>query len=138
MVPDKLVHSDPDEVFEFLSTQGPMLQNLDTIKTEMVSQKALKVDAGSATVVSFGASAAYLLWLIRGGSLLSSFLSIFPAWKSMDPLPVLDSFEESRKRRKGKLDDDESLESLVEQSNQNTGTALAVRESSPETSGETS
>jgi len=98
----------------------------------MESQKALKVDAGSATVVSFSASAAYLIWLIRGGSLLSSLLSIFPAWKSIDPLPVLESFEQSRKRRKGKIDDDESLESLVAKSNQNTGTALAVREPAPE------
>jgi len=138
MVPDKLVHTVPDEVFTFLSPQGPMLQNLDTIKTDMTSQKELKVDAGSATVVSFGASAAYLIWLIRGGSLLSSLLSIFPAWKSMDPLPVLDSFEESRKRRKGKIDDDESLESLVEKSNQNTETALALRKPAPETSGEIS
>jgi hypothetical protein len=112
-----------------------MLQNLDTIKNDMVSQKKLKVDAGSATVVSFGASAAYLIWLLRGGSLLSSFLSIFPAWKSMDPLPVLESFEESRKRRNGKADDDESLESLVEKSNQNPDNALVVRKPGIETSG---
>jgi len=136
MIPDKLVHTDPDEVFTFLAPQSPMLQNLDTIKKDMVSQKALKVDAGSATVVSFGASAAYLIWLIRGGSLLSSLLSIFPAWRTIDPLPVLESFEESRKRRKGKIDDDESLESLVEKSNQNTSTALAVRNPASETSGE--
>jgi hypothetical protein len=132
MVPDKRVNTVPDEVFKFLSPQGPMLQNLDAIKSDMESQKALKVDAGSATVVSFSASAAYLIWLIRGGSLLSSLLSIFPAWKSIDPLPVLESFEQSRKRRKGKIDDDESLESLVAKSNQNTGTALAVREPAPE------
>ena len=68
---------------------------------------------------SFSASAAYLVWLLRGGSLMSSLLSIFPAWKSMDPLPVLESFEKSRKKRKGEIDDDESLESLVEKSNQN-------------------
>ena len=76
-----------------------MLNNLDTVKSEMASQTLLKVAAGSATVVSFGASAAYFIWLLRGGSLLSSLLSIFPAWKSMDPLPVLDSFENSRKRK---------------------------------------
>jgi len=132
-VPDQQVKTVPDEVFAFLAPQGPMLQNLDAIKSEMGSQKAFMVEAGSATVVSLGASAAYLIWLIRGGSLLSSMLSIFPAWKSMDPLPVLESFENSRKRRRRKIDDDESLESLVEKSNQNTRTALAVREPVPET-----
>jgi hypothetical protein len=138
MVPDKPVHTVPDQVFTFLSPQSPLLQNLDTIKSDIASQKALKLDAGSATVVSFGASAAYLIWLIRGGSLLSSFLSMFPAWKSMDPIPVLESFEKSQKRRKGKTEDEESLESLVEKSNQNPDRALAVKEPGPDTSGEIS
>jgi flagellar basal body-associated protein FliL len=97
-----------------------MLKNLDTVKSDMASEKSLKVAAGSATVVSLGASAAYFVWLLRGGSLLSSLLSIFPAWKAMDPLPVLDSYENSRKRRKGRAAiDAESLESMVDKSNQN-------------------
>ncbi|MGD0767221.1 MAG: hypothetical protein ABSB42_03260 [Tepidisphaeraceae bacterium] len=137
IIPDKQVHTVPDQVFTFLSPQSPMLQDLDAIKTDMASQKKLKLEAGSATVVSLGASAAYLIWLIRGGSLLSSFLSMFPAWKSMDPLPVLENFDKSRKR-KAKPGDDESIESLVEQSNENPGTALAAKISSPETSGEIS
>jgi hypothetical protein len=131
LVPDKVVLTVPDQVFSFLAPQSPMLNNLDTVKKDMTSQKSLKVAAGSATVVSFSASAAYLVWLLRGGSLMSSLLSIFPAWKSMDPLPVLESFEKSRKRRKGEPDDDESLESLVEKSNQNN--ANAANESATET-----
>ena len=84
----------------------------------MASEKTLKVTAGSATIVSFGASAAYFVWMFRGGSLVGSLLSIFPAWKSMDPIPVLESFENSRKRRKDRaVRDEESLESLVEESN---------------------
>jgi hypothetical protein len=55
----------------------------------------------------------------------------------MDPLPVLENFDKSRKR-KAKPGDDESIESLVEQSNENPGTALAAKISSPETSGEIS
>ncbi|HEX4053147.1 MAG TPA: hypothetical protein VHX86_02675 [Tepidisphaeraceae bacterium] len=118
-VPDERVETVPDQVFRFLAPQSPMLNNLDTVKSEMASQTSLKVAAGSATVVSFGASAAYFIWLLRGGSLLSSLLSIFPAWKSMDPLPVLDSFENSRKRKKRRsASEAESLESLVDRSNQ--------------------
>ncbi len=118
-VPDLRVETVPDQVFAFLTPQSQMLTNLDTVKSEMASQKSLKLAAGSATVLSFGASAAYLIWLLRGGSLLSSLLSILPAWKSMDPLPVLDSFENSRKRKKRRsASDAESLESLVDRSNQ--------------------
>jgi hypothetical protein len=94
-----------------------MLKSLDTMKDNVTSQKNFKVTAGSATVVSFSASAAYLVWMLRGGSLLSSLLSVFPAWKSMDPIPVLESFEKSRKTRNSKAEDDDSLESLVENSN---------------------
>jgi hypothetical protein len=119
-VPDVRVETVPDQVFKFLAPQSAMFSNLDTVKSQLASQKPFKVAAGSATIVSFGASAAYLIWLLRGGSLLSSLLSIFPAWKSMDPLPVLESFENSRKRKKERSERDaESLESLVDRSNRN-------------------
>ena len=77
---------------------------------------ALATSRGRRILISFDALFAllvivvlalpYLIWLIRGSSLLSSFLSMFPAWKSMDPIPVLESFEKSRKRRKGKTEDE--------------------------------
>jgi hypothetical protein len=31
----------------------------------------------------------YVLWLVRGGVLLGSYLSALPAWRLLDPLPVL-------------------------------------------------
>jgi hypothetical protein len=94
-----------------------MSKEMDIVEKEMTSEAKLKMAAGSATVVSFGASAAYFIWLLRGGSLLSSLLSVLPAWKSIDPLPVLEAFE-SKKRRKTRMDSDlESLESLVDKSN---------------------
>jgi hypothetical protein len=95
----------------------------------MASEKTLKVTAGSATVVSFSASAVYLVWMLRGGSLLSSLLSVFPAWKSMDPIPVLESFEKSRRKRKAQTGDDDSLESLVEKSNQSASKPDAAKSS---------
>ncbi len=95
-----------------------MVQQLDQLKQEANSKPltTVRIIAGSATFASIGVSAAYLLWLIRGGSLLFSMLSFFPAWRSIDPLPVLDNFE-SRKRRKARIDGDaESLESLIDNS----------------------
>jgi hypothetical protein len=100
-----------------------MASQLDAESKKLVSDKQVTIVAGTATVASFSVSAAYLLWLVRGGSLLSSLLSILPAWKSLDPVPVLDNFE-SRKRRKRRLKSDvESLQSMVDKSN--TGSALA-------------
>jgi hypothetical protein len=59
-------------------------------------------------VVSTGLSVGYVLWLLRGGVLLASLLSSIPAWRLVDPLPVLG-------RVGGQSDDDdESLEEMVE------------------------
>ena len=46
--------------------------------------------------------------MARGGLLLASLLSTMPAWRVIDPLPVLGAF-----RNDEDGDDDESLESLV-------------------------
>jgi hypothetical protein len=42
--------------------------------------------------------------MLRGGSLLTTFLSSLPVWQSFDPLPILESFESS---------EDEDPESLL-------------------------
>jgi len=63
---------------------------------------------GSSFTLSSGLSVGYLLWLIRGGTLMGSVLSSLPAWRLVDPLPVLGSLGDD-------LDgDDESLESMVD------------------------
>ena len=95
-----------------------MFGRMDTVKeTVTAPQKSVKVVAESAVVTSAGVSLIYLLWTIRGGYLLASLLSSMPAWKLVDPLPILDHFdtenEKRRKRRDGETDD-ESLESLAE------------------------
>ncbi len=63
---------------------------------------------GSTVAVATGLSVGYVLWLVRGGLLFASLLSSMPAWRVIDPLPVLTRF---RGRAEG--DDDESLDSLV-------------------------
>ena len=46
--------------------------------------------AGASSVITAG----YVLWTIRGGWLVSSLLAQMPAWQLVDPLLILDSFEE--------------------------------------------
>ena len=66
-----------------------------------------KVVVGSTAVVTTSLSVGYVIWILRGGSLLTAFASALPAWSSFDPLPVLKSFEKQNK------DDDETFLSMV-------------------------
>ncbi|WP_418316906.1 putative Ig domain-containing protein [Piscinibacter sakaiensis] len=43
----------------------------------------------SSLAISSGLSLGYVVWLIRGGVLVSSMLSALPAWQLIDPMPVL-------------------------------------------------
>lgn len=90
------------------------LEGFDEMRQE-VGQDELFHQAmlGSSLAVTTSLSVGYVIWLIRGGVLLSSMLSSLPAWQMVDPLPVL-----------GYLDDDvlsdtddDSLETLVNKSN---------------------
>ena len=63
---------------------------------------------GTTTGVSAGLSVGYLFWLVRGGTLMGSVLSSLPAWRFVDPLPVLGSLADDMEN------DDETLESIVE------------------------
>ena len=84
-------------------------QALDEMRER--AQEDMKVEArvaGSVFVVSTGLSVGYVLWLLRGGALIASLLSSLPAWRLVDPLPVLGSMG----GRAGDEDDD-SLEDLV-------------------------
>jgi hypothetical protein len=129
---DARVETVPDQVFSFLSPGSRMSREMNDLDDQTVSRplKMGKIVVGSATCVSMGASAAYFIWLMRGGSLLSSMLSTFPTWNSIDPLPVLDNFE-SRKRRKARIaSDGESLESLIDNQAAPTPTSLAAPASS--------
>ncbi|HET7597905.1 MAG TPA: cadherin-like domain-containing protein, partial [Burkholderiales bacterium] len=89
----------------------PFLRELDrlreTIRGETEFEHRL---IGSAVAVGTGLSVGYVIWLLRGGLLITSLLSSLPAWRYVDPLPVLG-------RLRGDDDeDDESLESIVESS----------------------
>jgi hypothetical protein len=64
---------------------------------------------GNSMTVSAGFSIGYVIWLARSGVLLSGVLSSMPAWRFIDPLPVLAGLRAGEEE-----DGDESLESMVE------------------------
>jgi hypothetical protein len=69
-----------------------------------------KVIVGTTLTVTSGLSLAYLIWFLRGEVLLSSILASLPAWRLVDPLPVLTYFT---KRSKDDDEEDESIESVI-------------------------
>jgi hypothetical protein len=49
-------------------------------------------------------SVGYVIWILRGGTILTTFVSALPAWQSFDPLPILQSVN-----RKDEADNDSLL-----------------------------
>ena len=43
--------------------------------------------------ISLGFTAGFLVWLLRGGALLASALSVTPLWRQLDPLPIIGDVE---------------------------------------------
>ena len=72
----------------------------EAVQTQEVIVQAASLGMG-------GLSVGYVLWLLRSGTLFASMLTSLPAWKMMDPLPILDILE-------GQDEDSESLQSLID------------------------
>lgn len=86
--------------------EGDYVQQLK--EEEAFAEMMESVVVGSTAAVSTSVTVGYVVWLLRGGSLLTTFLSSLPAWQAFDPMPVLDQFNDGDGE-----DDDESLASMV-------------------------
>jgi hypothetical protein len=83
--------------------------SLDAIKAEIGNEILLgKTVLGSAIAATVGLSAGYVVWMLKGGSLLASVLSSLPAWQLADPLAILVG------KKGDDEDDDESLETIID------------------------
>jgi len=86
------------------------ISKLDEAHEEIVLEnRTFDMVVGGSMSMSAGFSVGYAIWLARSGVLMSGLFSSMPAWSFIDPLPVLANM--------GKKDneDDESLESMVEE-----------------------
>jgi VCBS repeat-containing protein len=94
------------------TASSTFIGELDLLRKSVQADEALERNIMVSSVATgAGMSVGYVLWLLRGGLLLSSLLSSLPAWRFVDPLPVLgrlgnDEDDEAE-------EDDDSLESLV-------------------------
>lgn len=71
-------------------TSTAFVKALDQVaKSQTESEQVRAVVVGSTTAVASSLSVGYILWLMRGGALAASLLASLPAWRSLDPLPIL-------------------------------------------------
>jgi hypothetical protein len=68
-----------------------------------------EIAIGTVAIVSSAISAGYVIWLLRGGTLIAGLLSSIPAWCSFDPLPIVETYEAAER----KAHDNEGLTSIV-------------------------
>jgi hypothetical protein len=90
--------------------------DLDSLKQQV--QSAIQPEVmliGSALTVSTGLTVGYVIWMVRGGMLISSLVAQMPAWRLIDPLVVLNRFDELDSSDN---EDDESLGSILETADQ--------------------
>ncbi|MEO8278350.1 MAG: putative Ig domain-containing protein [Ideonella sp.] len=99
-----------------------MLRKFDDLKHQMqdLGEQQQQIVASS-LAISSGLSIGYVVWLVRGGVLVSSMLSALPAWQMIDPMPVLAAAGAARggRARKGWLHkdaegDDHAVEQLFD------------------------
>ena len=99
---------------------------LDRMRETIAVQPTVEHKIVGSTVAVTGAmSVGYVIWLLRGGLLLSSLLSSLPAWHSMDPMPVLARSGNSEEDG----EDDDPLETLFGRAK----AAIGLGRSRPET-----
>jgi hypothetical protein len=98
---------------------GLLWGQLDTLQEDLLHDvesgeffQNLVVGTTAASVT--GLTVGYVIWLIRGGTLIAGMVSALPAWIAFDPLPVLDSFSLSAPAAAGRQDEeDDDWQALV-------------------------
>jgi len=76
----------------------------ESLRADLSNELVFEVPALAGASLSVG----YVVWMLRGGVLITSLLAQMPAWRIVDPLVILESLDQSD-------EDDESIGSLLEQ-----------------------
>jgi hypothetical protein len=85
-------------------------KGIERVRDEVMQTSSLDRGAVASTIgVSASFTIGYVLWLVRGGVLISSRIASLPAWRMVDPLPVLNSL-----KSRDEENNDKSLQELVE------------------------
>ena len=102
----------PVDVEQLIKNAGPVLASARPLPQEVITQiaetakKAAERQSvvhrvvGTIATVSGAASAGYVIWIARGGSLLLSMITSAPIWRFLDPLPVVNAKTTNAKKKR--------------------------------------
>ena len=113
MQPDETGRNSP----EFINDVNKMLVDLDNAAD--IENKEMKMSAEAIAGVSITLTAGFVSWALRAGSLIASFLAVMPAWRHLDPMPILAADEKSR-RKLSPLDDDDDFDEILDEDTEKT------------------
>jgi hypothetical protein len=98
------------EQLDLLRTQITGTENEQTTQDEMI--------VGAATTSGVTVIAGVVSYILRGGSLLASFMSSLPLWNGFDPLPILNTDKSKTPiAKKGKGDEKNKKNDDVQEKN---------------------
>ena len=86
------------------ANQNAFAEVTKSLRSDFTNELIFEIPALAGASLTVG----YVVWMLRGGLLITSLLAQVPAWSIVDPLAVLDSLDKSE-------EDDESIGSLLEQ-----------------------
>jgi hypothetical protein len=96
----------PAMPFDSLALGHNLDQFADEMQQQAEEQQAFEMlVAGSTAVVTTGLTVGYLVWALRGGSLLATMISSLPAWTLIDPLPILNRIDPRPENDRPGVDD---------------------------------
>jgi len=100
---------------DLLLTFRGFVDGIEQLREDRLEESDLqRLVVGSGFAVSSGLSIGYVVWAARSGMLLSTVLSSLPAWRFVDPFPVLSSTSAIVTEEDD--EDEESLESIARNS----------------------
>jgi hypothetical protein len=85
-----------------------LANEFDQLRDALRDQAQLRQGVvGALAFGSLSLTVGYVLWLLRGGVLVASVLSTLPAWRFLDPLPILAQDDDEDEDQDDSADDDD-------------------------------
>jgi hypothetical protein len=94
---------------DFLGGLDRMTHEMD--RAAAAEQAQAKLNGEFMMGITLSLTVGFVGWLLRAGSLLTSFMSVAPLWKQFDPLPVLGA----AKKKKEDLEPEDEKDAKVEE-----------------------
>ena len=102
--------------------QTDLVRDLEQVRERTAAQfEVREAVVASSMAVTASLSVGYVIWVLRGGVLLTSLLASMPAWRSIDPVPVL-----ARIDARGRHDEKDSLRGILRRAAQRRVEAAAA------------